>query len=374
MVSFNSSKRAKRILAATITGLFITLQVPLLLFTSPKAYADEPNMVQLAQCQSDEGCVTTPVIGNLPCAEGRVDGTDKENLQVAFPAYGAATITNHAPLCRAITIYFSSYVIPANYDGRGFELAPGVTNPTVYPQPIFGSKQVTLPAGFMDTVTININMPAECNNVQVDVYYPPEITTVTIAGHGAQYINGLIYNADGHCPVVTPPNVTVDAPVTLCEASGSGSISYTKQIVSAADAVKDHYFTTHGESTTGHQHDIIPAFIYNGKPFESQNFSVENQTIYNNNCQAPVATPTDNGGDHVGLGGGSGEIPATPSSVLNVLTPPVVVTPPAAAVPVTVPNQLVNTGSTMLLNIFAGLFILGTAGALAAVPSKRRYS
>ena len=380
MFSINSSKRVKKILTTSVASLFITLQLPLLLFASPIAYADEPNTVQQTQCQSDEDCVPTPVLGNIPCpensAEGSVDGTDKENLQVSFPAYGTATVatTYHAPICRNTTVFFSSYVIPANYDGQGFELASGVTNPTVYPQPIFDSTLVTLPAGFKDTITLNIKMPATCNNVQVDVYYPPEITTVTIAGHGAQYISGLIYNASGHCPVVTPPNVSIDAAVTLCEASDSESISYTKQTVSAASAANDHYYTAGGESTTGHQHDIIPAFIFNGKPFEAQNFSVENQTIYNNACQAPVATPTDNGGDHVGLGGGSGETPTTTSSVLTILTPPVVVTPPTVTIPVTVQKQLVNTGSTMLLNIFAGLFIIGTAGTLAAVPNKRRYS
>ena len=371
MFSINSSKRVKKILTASVASLLITLQLPLLLFASPIAYADEPNTVQLTQCQSDEDCVPTPV-PKVPC----VDGNTKENLQIVFPAYGTATVatTNHAPLCEGITVFFSSYVVPANYDGQGFELASGVTNPTVYPQPIFDSTLVTLPAGFKDTITLNIKMPATCNNVQVDVYYPPEITTVTISGHGAQYISGLIYNSNGHCPVVTPPNVSIDAAVTLCEASDSESISYTKQTVSAASAANDHYYTTGGESTTGHQHDIIPTFIFNGKPFEAQNFSVENQTIYNNACQAPVATPTDNGGDHVGLGGGSGETPTTTSSVLTILTPPVVVTPPTVTIPVTVQKQLVNTGSTMLLNIFAGLFIIGTAGTLAAVPNKRRYS
>ena len=150
-----------------------------------------------------------------------------------------------------------------------------------------------------------------------------------------------------------------DAKVTLCHATGSATNPYVKITVAAAGAFNGHYGSD-GDRATG---DIIPAFVYDGMPYGPQgNLAL----LAYPNCVAPVVAPTTVD-EHVGLGGGGSE---TPANVLSLFTPARV----AANNQVGRGGQLVNTGSTTLLNIFAGLFVIGAAAALTATSSKRRYS
>jgi len=141
---------------------------------------------------------------------------------------------------------------------------------------------------------------------------------------------------------------TPEAMTTLCHANVTDPLTYNKVMVPVSEAYNVHYLN--------HGNDIIPPFNYGENNDISQNFNSVGEATYNNNCVP----------EHVGLGGGSG----TPVTVLAILTPQVI----PQVKTVNTPSQLVNTGSTMLLNIFAGLFIIGAASALTAVPSKRRYS
>lgn len=91
--------------------------------------------------------------------------------------------------------------------------------------------------------------------------------------------------------------------------------------------------------------------------------------------QIPAGMVTDRNGDCVTPGSGGGTLPSntiiTPSPQL-LATSTVTQSQPAipAASPAT--RQLVNTGSSMLMNLFAGMFLLASATALTIASNKRR--
>lgn len=141
-----------------------------------------------------------------------VDGSVRSNLAVTWNSSDNVTVdtVGNKPLCTDTTIYFSSYTMPDNYNGKAFS-----NNPTASPQAIFDTTSTVLTKGATKPVTMSIKLPEACKNVQVDTYYGPEITTVTAAGHGSQYITGKILpkTVDTCAPVtsetppVTPPVV-----------------------------------------------------------------------------------------------------------------------------------------------------------------------
>ncbi len=159
-----------------------------------------------------------PVV--VPPTPACIDGKIQQNLVITWLADDAILVTtkNDQPLCDDVEVYFSSYIMPANYDGTGF----GPQNPTSFPQTIFSSVGATLLKNTLVAEAMVINLPDSCNNVQVDVYYGPEITTVGPNGHGTQNIVSDVYPSTGACPVApgggsgggttTPPVVT--PPVT----------------------------------------------------------------------------------------------------------------------------------------------------------------
>ena len=173
-----------------------------------------------AACDDDE-----PVDPPVEC----VDGSIQQNVTVMFsPDYRSATIqtVGAKPLCEDVTVFFSSYIMPRNYNGQGFE-----NNPTAYPQQIFSSQSAVLMAGTNGLNVLTIDLPNPCENVQVDVYYAPEIRTVGPEGHGAQNIlSHILQSTDPTCGQgmgggeMTPP---VEPPVTQAPAAvlGNGVVS-----------------------------------------------------------------------------------------------------------------------------------------------------
>lgn len=145
-----------------------------------------------------------------------VDGTVRSNLAVTWKNIGSVTVgtVSNKPLCNDTTIYFSSYTAPDNYNGMGFS-----NNPTASPQSIFNSTSVVLKKGATTPVAMKVTLPEACKNMQVDVYYGPEITTVTEKGHGGQYISGkILVKTQNECTPVTPETPTPVTPVTPVEA------------------------------------------------------------------------------------------------------------------------------------------------------------
>lgn len=131
-----------------------------------------------------------------PC----IDGHTQQNLVVAIDHGNASVHTlGDAPLCEDTTVNFSSYTMPANYDGNGF-----YGNPTAYPQPIFDTEQVVLPAGSNGQADMQIDLPDDCNNIQVDVYYGDVVSEVGPDGHGTANILSEVYMSTGECQVEQP--------------------------------------------------------------------------------------------------------------------------------------------------------------------------
>lgn len=169
-----------------------------------------------------------------------INGSIQQNLVVTYLTDSTVSIktANGTPLCDDVTIYFSSYIMPANYDGKGF-----YNNDTSYPQTQYSSTSTTLKKGTDGDSILSISLPSYCNNIQVDVYYGPEIKTVGVGGHGTQNILSQVYLSDGSCemggggvlapitpePPVTPPVVVPEEPVvepTLPSTQkGNGAVS-----------------------------------------------------------------------------------------------------------------------------------------------------
>lgn len=186
-----------------------------------------------------------------------VDGTQRSNLSVTWNSNSSVTVKtiNDKLLCADTKLYFSSYIMPDNYDGTGFG------GPTSYPQQLFKTVTTTLKAQTNGKTTLNVPVPQECKNMQIDLYYGPEITTVTAAGHGVQYISGKVLGKTADtCEPVTPPTppevpkeeaqtpptpapqVTVAAPVQTLPSTGlnfGGVMALTGATVVAGTAAAE---------------------------------------------------------------------------------------------------------------------------------------
>lgn len=133
-----------------------------------------------------------------------VDGKVRSNLIVTWKSNSEVTVgtVNNKPLCNDVNIHFSSYTMPDTYNGKPF-----YNNPTATPQTIFDDAPATLKKDSKTPVTLKIELPEACKNIQVDVYYAPKIVTVSKEGHGAQYISGKIVSK-------TTDTCTPEVPVT----------------------------------------------------------------------------------------------------------------------------------------------------------------
>lgn len=144
------------------------------------------------------GATTTSSSTSANCVDGKV----RSNLSVTWNSTSSVSVktVGEKPLCADTTLYFSSYVMPDNYDGSGFG------GPTSYPQTLFKTVTAVLKAGTDGKTTLNVPIPQDCKNMQIDLYYGPEITTVTAAGHGVQYISGKVLSKTTEtCEPVNPP-------------------------------------------------------------------------------------------------------------------------------------------------------------------------
>lgn len=180
---------------------------------------------QVAPCQVVEEPEVT-------CVDGRI----QDNLLVTFLSNDTASVSTRDGklLCEDVVVYFSSYIMPLTYNGQGFE-----NNPTAYPQSIHGSVSATLKAGTTGTQILTVDLPDRCQNVQIDVYYAPEIREVGQNGHGTQNIlSRIIQKADdcqtngnggtgGETPTPTPAPIVQPLPVTPAAANGNGSLVNT---------------------------------------------------------------------------------------------------------------------------------------------------
>jgi hypothetical protein len=144
-----------------------------------------------------------------------VDGRVRTNLDAHVDAVaGTATVKGVAPLCdsESADLWLSIYRVPDKWDGGGFDAS-------AVPQDALSHDHGTLSGD--ETLSLSVDVPT-CGNVQIDLYYPPKIEHVTGAGHGSQFIAGLIWSIGGpngqpaECehPTTTPPTTPSTTPPT----------------------------------------------------------------------------------------------------------------------------------------------------------------
>jgi len=138
------------------------------------------------------------------------NGLQRSNFAVTWNAVDSVSVktANSKLLCDDVTLWFSSYTLPDNYNGQGFS-----NNPTASPQTIFDSMSAVLKKGTNGATDFKVKIPEACKGMQIDLYYGPEITHVTAAGHGNQYITGKIMSKTvDECTPVTPEEPPVVVP------------------------------------------------------------------------------------------------------------------------------------------------------------------
>ncbi|HSX42665.1 MAG TPA: hypothetical protein VLF59_01100 [Candidatus Saccharimonadales bacterium] len=135
-----------------------------------------------------------------------IDGSIRDNIVLDWSqSTGIVSVhtLNNQPLCDDVTLYLSSYTLPSDYDKTG------IFDDSSIPQQLLDSTSVTLAKGTDGTATLEVNLPDACTSYQLDLYYAPEITVVTGAGHGSQLLYGEITSAvqdPGTCDCpITPP-------------------------------------------------------------------------------------------------------------------------------------------------------------------------
>lgn len=130
------------------------------------------------------------------------DPTDRSNLSYVWTGIDKISVTTKKPVCKDLTLYFSSYEMPDTWDKKGF-------NATAVPQVWKASSSVTFKANApISTKEMTVILPSECKNAQIDLYFGPEITNLPNTGHGGQFISAK-YQTMKDCTPVTP-----EVPVT----------------------------------------------------------------------------------------------------------------------------------------------------------------
>jgi hypothetical protein len=179
-----------------------------------------------------------------------IDGSIQQNLIYTWisPDQISVHTLNDQPLCNDISLDFSSYVMPSNYNGQGFYLsydqnnpANNIPNPTAFPQTIYDNQALDLSAGTDGSATLTINLPDSCNNTQVDLYYAPEVTNIGPSGNGTSNIISAIYPSTGDCQIAAPTGsdpTNPSAPATTSPVVGGGygggSINATTTVTTSA--------------------------------------------------------------------------------------------------------------------------------------------
>lgn len=132
---------------------------------------------------------------------GCVNGSERKNLTVTWNGNNSVSVTgkNGAPVCDDTNVYLTSYIMPDRYDGDGY-------NPTATPQLRFDSASGTLSKGETAPVTLTVKMPRPCRNVQVDLYYGPEVKVFTWKNRlYGRFISGkIVEKSEMACPAPAP--------------------------------------------------------------------------------------------------------------------------------------------------------------------------
>lgn len=147
-----------------------------------------------------------------------IDGKNRTNFTAQWDGYGKVTVTTKdgKAICEDATVYFSAFVMPDTWDGKGF-------NDTAVPQTLHKSVSATIKAKKTNSSTkLELTLPEDCKNVQVDVYLAPEQTEVTKDNQiGGRLIAAKHKKAVGECqttpPVVEEPETPVEEPEVLGE-------------------------------------------------------------------------------------------------------------------------------------------------------------
>lgn len=120
---------------------------------------------------------------------------------------GEAIVRAKGPLCQDVTVWFSSYTLPKNYDNSGV-----FGGPTSYPQARFASTKIVMKKGAASEQTVRVEEPNLCETAaQFDIYpRDQEITTITDKGgifsYGVPWATGFVVKRDqSKCPPPTPP-------------------------------------------------------------------------------------------------------------------------------------------------------------------------
>jgi hypothetical protein len=196
--------------------------------TDPNNTTQFSSLGNTTQTNATEAACAPTAAPTQPTPPACVDGSIQQNLSIDWVSPSEVTVqtVNDAPLCNDITIDFSSYVMPADYNGQGFYTnydpsnpSNNVVNPTAYPQTIFDNQSASLGAGTDGLITLKVNLPNSCNNIQVDVYYAPVQTVIGAQGSGTANIASQVYTSTSSCSPCPP--------VTTNPGGNGGSISPT---------------------------------------------------------------------------------------------------------------------------------------------------
>lgn len=167
-----------------------------------------------------------------------VDGSTRDNFISTWQADDTVSVQTKSgkPVCEDVVMYFSSYTLPASYNGERFG-----DNPTAYPQQLYHATKFTITKNQTASGVVTVAMPDLCKTAaQVDVYLGPEITVVGADGHQGRGVRGT--NGNNHIvakKTCVTPTVTTDEPVavtTELPKTGSGSVLGIGLVASVATA------------------------------------------------------------------------------------------------------------------------------------------
>jgi hypothetical protein len=162
------------------------------------------------------------------------------NLKTSWNGASQVTVSTKdgKPVCEDATIFFTSYTMPDTWN----QDTAHPFNSTAKPQVKFDSVSVTFKKGVANpSATLKVKMPADCKNVQTDLYFAPEVTKIVTTGHGSKLISHKLQPRTGECKVTvneppkeTPQVLGESTPVELPKTGNSALTGAIVAVVAAA--------------------------------------------------------------------------------------------------------------------------------------------
>lgn len=227
--------------AAALVGGTVAATAPAAANLAPPAPLDRQPAAEVET--PDEDCLAA----DSARFDGRWAASDSARLHATLRGPAGAA------LCDDVALNVSVYLVPATWDGQGF-------NPTAVPQSLVEAghaPDLVFPAGTVVGTKLTADVTdflPECSNYQVDLYTGDKLDAVGTGGHGGAFITGGLVSGDldaPECQESTPSTTTESTTPAETTTEPAETTTSTTESAETTTSTTESAETTTTASTTG---------------------------------------------------------------------------------------------------------------------------